>query len=357
MNILIAVGSTGGHYFPGIALAEKIRELRPDVNVFFAGEKKIRNLEIWKAKAFEFSVIPVLTRRRKCLLMITYLIIAVFVLLRSIMLLVRKRINLIVCMGSYATVFIGIAGLLTKKNVILHEQNFIPGLANKLLNRLGIPAAISFPDTQRFLKKTVFTGLPVRKEFFDTDKNFEMYGLSPERFTILVLGGSQGARFINQIIYDCIELLDPEKYQIIHIIGKNDYDSVRAAYNGKKIVRYLKDFTYEIPRLMNLADIAIARAGAGTIAELSLKGIPSILIPYPFGGGHQRFNALQAEKNGCILIEQHKASPQMIFDSILKIQSEIEKRRKSFTSFRVYDAEGNFARMCLKLIGKHGQDT
>ncbi len=354
MNILVVAGSTGGHYFPAVALAEKIRELRPDINVSFAGEKKIKNLEIWKEKGFEFSAVPVLRRNKKGILILSTFIIAVFALLRSLLLLSRKRINLVLCMGSYTTVLIGIAGLLTGRKVILHEQNFFPGLANRILNRLGIPAAITFPDTRRFLKKTVFTGLPIRKEFLLSEKEFEKYGLSPKKFTILVLGGSQGARFINQIVCDCICLFDPEKFQIIHITGRNDYSSVKSAYAGKRIARYLKDFTYEIPQLMNLADIAIARAGAGTIAELSLKAIPSILIPYPFGGGHQRFNAVKAQEKGCILIEQHRASPQMVFEGILKIQSEIEERRKNFASLQICDVNGNLAKLCLKLIGEYG---
>jgi len=129
---------------------------------------------------------------------------------------------------------------------------------------------------------------------------------------------------------------------------------VKSFYKGKTINRYLCDFTYEIPDLMNLADIAIARAGAGTIAELSFKGIPSIFIPYPFADGHQRFNAIQVEKNGCIVINQDQANPQIIIDSIKKIQSGIEERKKLFRSSGVYDVNGKFAQLCLDLIKKNG---
>ncbi|HON05707.1 MAG TPA: UDP-N-acetylglucosamine--N-acetylmuramyl-(pentapeptide) pyrophosphoryl-undecaprenol N-acetylglucosamine transferase [Candidatus Ratteibacteria bacterium] len=353
-SILIAVGSTGGHYFPAVALAEKILEINPGMSISFAGEKKIENLEIWSKKGFRFMAIPVLKRPRRRFLMPALCFVAVFVLLKSMLLVSGKKIDLIVCMGSYATVFIGIVGLLTRKNIILHEQNFVPGLANRILNRLGVPAAIGFPGTEKFLRKTIVTGIPIRKEFLSTTKNFEKYGLSSGKFTILVLGGSQGAHFINQIVCDCISLLDPEKYQIIHITGKNDYKEVKSFYEGKTINRYLCDFTYEIPDLMNLADIAIARAGAGTIAELSFKGIPSIFIPYPFADGHQRFNAIQVEKNGCIVINQDQANPQIIIDSIKKIQSGIEERKKLFRSSGVYDVNGKFAQLCLDLIKKNG---
>ncbi|HPP66814.1 MAG TPA: UDP-N-acetylglucosamine--N-acetylmuramyl-(pentapeptide) pyrophosphoryl-undecaprenol N-acetylglucosamine transferase [bacterium] len=352
MDILIIVGSTGGHYFPAIAVGEKIKEFNPAINVWFAGEKKIKNLEIWKGK--NFKAIPVLKKPNKKFLIVNSFIVAIFVFLKAITFLTEKKFRLIVCMGSYATVPIGITAFLMRKTVILHEANLLPGLANKILNVFGVPAAITFPETCEFLNRTTHTGFPIRKDFLSSEKNYERYGLIPDKFTILALGGSQGARFINQVVCASVPLLDPLKYQIIHLTGKKDYHWVKSFYEGETITAYVVDFTYEIPHLMNLADIAIARAGSGTIAELSFKAIPSILIPYPFASGHQKFNALYAEKKGCIMIEQQKANPQMIFNAILKMQFDIEERKKLFSSLGICDVSGNFAKMCLTLINKNG---
>ncbi|HOJ31024.1 MAG TPA: UDP-N-acetylglucosamine--N-acetylmuramyl-(pentapeptide) pyrophosphoryl-undecaprenol N-acetylglucosamine transferase [bacterium] len=355
-KILIVVGSTGGHYFPGITLGEKLREIEPSTCVMFVGEKKIKNLEIWRIKNFRFLAIPIVKKPSKRLLLIFFPFMAIFVLIRSLNLLSRVRPNLVICMGSYVTVFIGIASLLSRRNVVLHEQNLVPGLANRILNFFGVPAAVTFDDTKKFLKKCVRTGFPLRQEFLYSKAGHADYNLSPEKKTILVFGGSQGASFINNLFLEAAQFLDWNKFQVIHITGKLDIVKVKDIYCEKGIPGYVVDFAYDIPRLMDIADIGVTRAGAGTIAEISFKGIPAVIIPYRFGGGHQRYNAEWAEKNGCIMLEELRATPKMLAEMLLKIQTEMGVRKKRFQCATVADTDGVFARYCFNMMTKHGKN-
>ncbi len=354
-KILIVVGSTGGHYFPGVALGEKIREISSDVEVVFAGEKKIKNNEVWETKNFTLIPICVLKRPEKIYLMPLIFMRSIFVFIRSLSFILRVKPDLVVCMGSYSSVFIGISALVLRKPVIIHEQNFMPGLANRILNKFRIPAAITFEGTEKFLKKTIHTGLPLRKEMISSDCVPEDFGLSPDKKTVLILGGSQGAAFINDLVLSSLKRLNSTRFQFIHISGKKDYQKIKSFYEKNCIKALVKDFSLALPLFMNLSDIGIARAGAGTLAELSFKGIPSILIPYRFAGGHQSCNAKWAEKFGCIRMEESDSSPEKLINNLLILDEQLEERKKLFKSARIADINGNLARHCLKLLNKNGK--
>lgn len=349
-KVLIVVGSTGGHYFPGITLGEKIKEIFPDIEVIFAGEKRLKNNPIWGIRCLHFHTLYVLKRPKNKIFLPLLFFQAVFVFIKNLSFLLKIKPDLVVCMGSYASVMIGISAFVIRKPVIVHEQNLFPGLANRILNKLGIPAAITFKETQKYLKNTVHTGLPLRKEMLSKGCKVLDFEFSPNRKTILVLGGSQGALFINTLVLDLLEKLNKEKYQFIHICGKLDYERVKKKYEEKGIPALIKDFSFELPDLMNISDIGISRAGAGTLAELSFKGIPSILIPYRYGGGHQFYNAKWAENFGCIMMVEKDASVEKLVRNLLLIESDLEKRKRLFQSAKIADVNGNLAKYCLKIL-------
>ncbi|MCM8764384.1 MAG: UDP-N-acetylglucosamine--N-acetylmuramyl-(pentapeptide) pyrophosphoryl-undecaprenol N-acetylglucosamine transferase [Candidatus Omnitrophica bacterium] len=351
-RVMIVVGSTGGHYFPGITLGEEIRELDASVEVVFAGERKIRNLEIWKRRGLVFKTLDVVKRPERKFLFPFILLRAVFVLIKNCLLMLRIKPDLVVGMGSYASVSVGMAALLMKKSLIVHEQNLIPGLANRILNFFGAPAAITFKETARFLKNTIHTGLPLRKELLFENRRPGDFGLLDGRTTVLVLGGSQGAMFINTLVLRSIAMLKEKQYQFIHIAGKLDCERVKSFYEKNRIKGLVIDFSFEIPTFMNIADLAIARAGAGTLAELSFKGIPSILIPYRYGDGHQIYNARWAEKFGCIVLEEQNATPEKLVNDLSILEKDAEKRSELFQTASIADTNGNLAKYCLKTMGK-----
>ncbi|MCL5408699.1 MAG: UDP-N-acetylglucosamine--N-acetylmuramyl-(pentapeptide) pyrophosphoryl-undecaprenol N-acetylglucosamine transferase [Candidatus Omnitrophica bacterium] len=354
-KILVIVGSTGGHYIPGTVLAENIRKILPSVQIIFAGEKKLKDLEIWKTKCFPFIPIPVIKRPKKIRIFF-FPFRFMYVLLYSFILINRQKPQLIVGMGSYTTIVPILTGIILKQKIIIHEQNYVPGLTTKILNFFGAPVALTFPETKKYLLKKRFhiTGLPVREEFYSGDKiSLNNSGLKENKTTILVTGGSQGAKFINDLIVQAISLLDPLKYQIIHITGKKDFERVKEFYKKSEINSYVLDFSLKIYDFFKSSDIIISRCGAGTIAEITSVKKPAILIPFRFAEGHQLFNAKYCEEKGaCIVMEEKNTGPLTLFHSIETIKANIEKFKSNFENIKISDTEGNFAKLCIEKIRK-----
>jgi UDP-N-acetylglucosamine--N-acetylmuramyl-(pentapeptide) pyrophosphoryl-undecaprenol N-acetylglucosamine transferase len=353
-KILIIVGSTGGHYIPATVLAETIRKISPSISIIFAGEKKIKNLEIWKEKHFRFIKIPVIKRPKK-LNFFLFPFQLIYVGIVSLLLIKKQKPNLIVGFGSYTTAIPILAGIMLKQNLIIHEQNYVAGITTKILNFFGAPVALSFSETQKYLlkKKFYITGFPIREEFYSEKSSISLNSLNlkENKTTILVTGGSQGAKFINSLIIKTIPLLNPLKYQIIHITGKKDFENVKNSYKKFNINCYITDFSLKIYDFMKISDIIISRCGAGTIAEITSIKKPAILIPFKFAGGHQFFNGRYCdEKKACVVIKEKEITPQKLFDLIEKVKENIEEFKLNFKNINIADTKGNFAELCIKLI-------
>jgi UDP-N-acetylglucosamine--N-acetylmuramyl-(pentapeptide) pyrophosphoryl-undecaprenol N-acetylglucosamine transferase len=351
--ILIVVGSTGGHYFPGLALAETIREKYPEIKVKVAGESKVGNLGIWHEKGLDFLKIPAIGLPRGILKKIAFPGLFFLTIIRTMKVLRRERPDLVVGMGSYVAFFSVLAGRFSGRKTVVHEQNAVPGRANWLLNAIGVPTAVTFPETRWYLRKKLIriTGMPVRREFFGVAASHEMFGLDPKKKTILILGGSQGAHFLNLLAVQLARLIDQSTFQFIHLTGKNDFAFVRDAYAAAGFSALVKDFSFEVQAFFSIATVAVARAGAGTIAELVAKRVPSILIPYPYGRNHQRYNALYCEKKGiCKVIFQEQATPDVLLRAITELSGEAGTIKKLFDNISIVDTSGALARFCLEQI-------
>jgi UDP-N-acetylglucosamine--N-acetylmuramyl-(pentapeptide) pyrophosphoryl-undecaprenol N-acetylglucosamine transferase len=189
---------------------------------------------------------------------------------------------------------------------IIHEQNFIPGLANKLSAKFADKICVSFEDSKKYFpsKKVVFTGNPVRSEILNISKPLN-YQLS---VTVLIFGGSQGAHNININLINSLDNFLPikEKIKFIHITGENDFEIVKNAYKNNGFTAEVHKYLYNIETAYKNATLVVCRAGATTIAELIALKMPAILIPYPYSTeDHQKANAKYLVDNGCaILIEE-----------------------------------------------------
>ncbi len=207
---------------------------------------------------------------------------------------------------------------------LLHEQNVVMGRANRLLAHWVDRIALSFRETQSALgaRPSVITGLPIRAEIGQGSRAeaSSRFGFMPDRPTLLVLGGSQGARAINHLAIKMAVLLSPEErrsWQMLHLTGSADAAAVKEAYAAAGVTAWVAPFLGEMGAAYAQADVVIARAGASTIAELSRCGTPSILIPYPFAGGHQRANAQLVEGiGGGLMIEESHASPERVLRTV-----------------------------------------
>ena len=242
----------------------------------------------------------------------------------------EKKINLVFTTGGYISAPTIIASKFLKIPVIIHESNLLPGMVTKCFGFLCNYVLLGFKKTNSYLKncKTIFTGTPLREEFYKSNilPEWAPKGKTP---LLIVMGGSQGAKAINQIIYGSLEFLLKKKFRIVHIIGECNQNFFQLK-NSKNYVQ--KKFTNEIAALIQNSDLVISRSGAGTINELIETEKPSILIPYPYSkNNHQEKNAMiLAESGGSVLINQNKISKEVFEETLERIFKIKSKNGKNY---------------------------
>ena len=241
----------------------------------------------------------------------------------------EKKINLVFTTGGYISAPTIVASKLLRIPVIIHESNLIPGMVTQYFGFLCNYVLLGFKKTNSYLKncKTIFTGTPLREEFYKSNilPEWAPKGKTP---LLIIMGGSQGAKAINQIIYGSLEFLLKKKFRIVHIIGECNQKS----FHVKILKNYVqKKFTDEIAALIQNCDLVISRSGAGTINELIETEKPSILIPYPYSkNNHQEKNAIiLAENGGSILMNQNKISKEVFEETLERIFKIKSKKGKN----------------------------
>ncbi|UCH06774.1 MAG: undecaprenyldiphospho-muramoylpentapeptide beta-N-acetylglucosaminyltransferase [Deltaproteobacteria bacterium] len=294
IRIIIAGGGTGGHLFPGIAIATGLRARCDDMDILFVvGRKKMEKAIIHKA-GFEARSIDVEGVLGKGVLELMRALIKVLVSLIQSLVIVRDfRPHLIVGVGGYSSGPLCLVARLLRVPTAIHEQNSFPGLTNRMLAPLVKKVFISFEESRKYFKrKDVFlTGNPVREELLhDRALSKPTNGT----FTILVVGGSQGARAINRAVVSALAVLTEQGLQpfVIHQTGKAHVNEIRAEYQRHGFAGEVREFIDDMASAYGRADLVVCRAGATTLAELAALGKPSILIPYPYAAHqHQEVNA------------------------------------------------------------------
>lgn len=301
MRVLIAAGGTGGHIYPGIAVAKEIMKRRPDSLVRFVGTARGLENRLIPQAGFELSNIQSAGLKNVGLVARAR---GVILLPKSFLgarkLILEFQPDVVVGAGGYVSGPVLLTAALLGLPTMVMESNALPGLTNRVLARFVDKAAVSFAAALPFFKrKGVVTGNPVRREFFEIERRNHTGAES----SLLVFGGSQGARAINDAMSAALPLLEPlrSKLKIVHQTGQSDFEKVKAAYsaagwNERGDVRpYIDDMVTEFGR----ADVVICRAGATTTAELIAAGKASIMVPFPFAADdHQRKNAEALESSG-----------------------------------------------------------
>jgi len=301
MKLLIAAGGTGGHIFPGLAVAEAFISASAANEVLFVGT----------SRGMEGSIIPPYGFRLVTIDARPFLGQSVFrktATIGSIMkgvaqcvgILRKERPDLVIGMGGFTCVPVMIAAFLLRIPRFLHEQNVVPGLANQVLCRIADKTFVSFIKTGEYLKGgVVHTGNPIRKKL-RVASVMAALPRTDNLFTIFVFGGSRGARSINEAVLLLLPYLESYKNTAIyHQTGRDDYEKVRQAYATVKIPHEVFPFTDEMEKYYGLSDVVISRAGASTIFELAYFKKAAVLVPYPFAAGaHQWKNAAYVEEIG-----------------------------------------------------------
>ncbi|WP_053956892.1 undecaprenyldiphospho-muramoylpentapeptide beta-N-acetylglucosaminyltransferase [Inediibacterium massiliense] len=340
MKVLISGGGTGGHIYPAIAIANKIKEEIKGVEILFVGTKKGLESDLVPKAGYSLKTITVSGFKRKISLDTAKSVKDLLIGIKDAVKIVKDfKPNLVIGTGGYVcgpVVFI--ASLFNIKTVI-HEQNVIPGMTNKILGKFVSRIFASFEESKPYFnhnEKIVITGNPVRKDFIHVHKSQcrKSLDIKEDQFVIMSFGGSRGAEKINDTMIEVLKKFNGNKnITMIHITGSKHYEKTvhKLKENGLKIENniIIKEYVYDMAKFMGASDLIISRAGAIALAEIAAMGLPSILIPSPYvTNNHQEHNAKAIEKNGAavLLSEKTLQSNEMInlIDTLYKDEKKLK---------------------------------
>ena len=338
-NLLVAASGTGGHIFPALAVSKEVEE---EWNIHWLGVNQRFDAN-FIPKKYNLTTLNIKTPRKNIFLFYQYIKILMSTV-QIIRVLKEQKINLVFTTGGYISAPTILASKILRIPVIIHESNLIPGMVTKYFGFLCNYVLLGFQKTNAYLKncKAIFTGTPLREQFYKSNllPKWAPTGKGP---LLIVMGGSQGAKAINQILYESLEFLMKKKFRIVHIIGESNQQPFHVK-NSKNYIQ--KKFTNEIAALIQNCDLVISRSGAGTINELMEAEKPSILIPYPDSkNNHQEQNAMiLAESGGSVLINQNKISRDIFeetLERIFKIKSKKGKNHYEILDLMKRNMENN----------------
>ncbi len=313
-NLLVAASGTGGHIFPALSVSKNIEEYW---NINWLGIKQRLDAS-FVPKKYNLITLNIKTPKNNSFLIFQYvgILMSTFSIIK---ILKAKKINLVFTTGGYIAAPTIAAARILNIPVIIHESNLVPGMVTKYFGFLCNYVFTGFKETNSYLKncKTIFTGTPLREEFYTSNPLPEWVptGKGP---LLVVMGGSQGAKVVNEIINESLAFFLKKRFRIVHITGENYLENVRTL-NSKNYVQ--KKFTHEVAALIQNCDLVISRSGAGTINELLQTKTPSILIPYPFSkNNHQEKNAMMlVQIGGSILLNQNKITKELFEETLKRI--------------------------------------
>ncbi|CAB4600615.1 MAG: UDP-N-acetylglucosamine--N-acetylmuramyl-(pentapeptide) pyrophosphoryl-undecaprenol N-acetylglucosamine transferase [Actinobacteria bacterium] len=326
---LLAGGGTGGHVNPLLALAEAIRTSEPKSEVITLGTAEGLESRLVPLRGFELQIIEKLPFPRK---LDGYAFAFPIKLRRAVNQIVKlieeRKIEVVVGFGGYASAPAYLAAKRAKVPYVIHEANALPGLANRLGARSAAAVGVAFASTK--LPKAVTTGMPLRVEIEEAILKANQLsarkelGLNPDVATLLVTGGSLGAKRINETIAAAAGTLDAAGIQVLHITGGN---SDLGEIQSPALVRM--KYCDRMDLAIAAADLAVARAGASTVCELGAFGLPSVFVPYPVGNGEQRFNAAGlVAAGGAILINDADFDSDSVRDLVIPLISNTKELKR-----------------------------
>ncbi len=364
INILIAGGGTGGHLYPGIAVAEELLKHENIGDVVFVGTAAGLEASVVPREGFHVEFVRAaglvgMSAFRK--VMAVYLLF--LAMIDSYRIISRYRPRLIVGSGGYASFATVFAGVTRMIPTIILEQNSVPGLANRLLGKFVDVVCVTYQESMRFFpkNKTYLTGNPIRERVLKGSKvsACKLFGLEKDRFTILVFGGSLGAHSINQSIVESLQyLLDLRNdIQFLHQTGEKDYGYVRDAYRNYGFSGVAAPFIFQMAEAYAICDMIVSRAGASTLAEITAVGRPAILVPYPFAAAnHQEHNARKMERlDAAFMVPDREMDGKIVADRIkeLYVNEDLrEEMRQNCGSLGQRNAAGKVCGMAMALIGR-----
>lgn len=283
-------------------------------------------------------------------------------LCRSLRLMGKWRPRVAVAFGSYASIPPAMAAILLRIPLVIHEQNVVPGRANRLLAPLAKRCAVSFQETLAFApywtRKAEITGNPILREpgRGDLGEALRYFSLEEGRFTLGVVGGSQGSRTLNRAVREVLDLWEGRKdIQIVHSVGERDYEefSGLVSRDGGGLIYRPFRFIDRMDLLYGVADLMVCRAGASTVSELAAHGCASVLVPFPYAGGHQMENAMVLERAGAALVCEDRefsgAKLRDMVEGLMDDRSRLEEMKRRAAARGKPEAAKNLADLVLRV--------
>jgi len=334
-TFFIACGGTGGHLYPGLAVAEELHQSGHEVRLFVS-PKKIDQEILSAHPEFKHCIVKLtgFPGMRPALVRFAWQFLISF--LESRALLKREQPQAVLGMGGFSCAPLLLASSLLNIPSYIHESNVIPGKATRLLRRIVDKVFIGFKSCADHLggANTVWTGTPVRSSLAkaETSGLREEWGIAESAVVVAVTGGSQGAQGLNKLVCGSLDRLTAykEKLYFIHLTGRGDASEWSRAYTEKGFQAHVAEFSHEIEKIFGAADIVIARSGAATLTECAWFGLPAILVPYPYAAEkHQNFNAQEyVDFGGGYLIEEGVGAIEPFIEKLTELISSEEKRQQ-----------------------------
>lgn len=341
MRVIVTGGGTGGHIYPALAIADKFKEMDPNTEILYVGNDEGIEKEVVPKSGYPMELVDArwLDKSSPWQLIKTGARVAKGILEASRVM--RKfKPDVVIGTGGYVCFPVIVAGKRFGAKTFLHEQNAFPGLANRTLEKYVNKVFLGFPDAAKYFKdqsKMVEAGNPVRKSFFSLEKSHarEKLGFPKEDFIVFSFGGSLGAEKINEVAFDLMQVVNGhEKMRMIFGTGKWYYEDIIKQAAEKNIDLkdniIIKDYIDDMENYLAASDLIISRAGALSVAEMTVCGRACILIPSPnVTGNHQYYNAKAvADRGGAILMEEKDLTSEGLIKEVMRLKNNPEIAEK-----------------------------
>ncbi len=354
-RVMVMAGGTGGHVFPALAVAEELRLRGHDV--FWLGSRGGFETRVVPEAGFHGEWISIRGLRGKgvgALLLAPFKIL--FAMLQALRVLLRNRPRLVLGMGGFASGPGGLVARLMGIPLVIHEQNAIPGMTNRWLARIASRVLEAFHGSFEPDKKVIEVGNPVRPEITALDEPARRMADRDGPVRLLVSGGSQGARVLNETLPKAIAMLDPEQRPLVrHLAGRNEGEGTAAAYSAEGVEAEVTPFIGDMAEAYGWADLVVCRAGALTVWELAAAGVGSILVPFPHAvDDHQTQNAAHLTAvEAALLLPQAEMSAERLAEllrGLLSDRTELISMASAARGLARPETVGRVADICEELI-------
>ncbi len=328
MRIIISGGGTGGHIYPAVAIANELKAIDSAIEILFVGAEGKMEMEKVPKAGYQIVGLPIAGINRSNLLANIGLPIKLAKsLLKARSVIKDFKPDVVVGVGGYASGPTLLMASLMNIPILIQEQNSYAGVTNKFLAKKAKKICVAYPNMNKFFPadKIILTGNPVRKDILETKSKRSQamahFGLDPERKTLLIIGGSQGARTINEAILAGLNDLISNDLQVIWQTGKLFIDRAKSGVEALQTKRiYVSDFIYEMDLAYSAADLVVSRAGALSVSELCLAAKPSILVPLPTAAeDHQTQNAMALVNNQAAILVKDIEAREILIDEVVKL--------------------------------------